>query len=655
MSEFLLYLLEASLGLALVYGLFRIFLGGLTFHQGNRIALVAGLIACFLIPLGHFEVSWMPDWQESAVGNVWKNDLFLLPFADAGASIPATASESLAPVPTSIPKVTPSSEGPASAISLWQILFVLWFFGFLFHFLRLTGSLLLLHRMARRGPSSRQGGIRIVDLPGQGQPFSIFRAIFLYENHRDHNREMILEHEAAHIRQGHSLDRLLFQIAGALLWFHPVMPHYKNLLIDSHEYLADQAVVSQSGALPYARLLFGMALHKAQPGPVNHFAYSSTRKRISMINKSPSPSKTRYRYFLLLPMLAAMVLLFACAKSPEDLSIPSGDSILSQIDTDKVTFAGEAVPLDQPKVREALESAMQKIKEKPKRFEQLLGKQARWRPSLEGYLESGQVHSDFFYLAVAESELTRQAVSSSGALGMWQFMPATARNQGLEVDSGKDERLDVQLSTKAAAKLLTELRDKFGSWTVATSAYNRGPGAVRKDKEAGKFSQPADLYLLPEAQHYLIRIVAFKLALENPQVIGIPAEFKATFEEKAPDGDPLSNTVFRVTSTFGQHKNRPFHKGVDLAAPIGTPVYATGSGTVVVSKEEGKYGKYILIQHGADYETLFAHLSKLHVEAGTKVEQGQLIGEIGNTGVSTGPHLHYEVRRRGTPINPDDC
>lgn len=106
---------------------------------------------------------------------------------------------------------------------------------------------------------------------------------------------------------------------------------------------------------------------------------------------------------------------------------------------------------------------------------------------------------------------------------------------------------------------------------------------------------------------------------------------------------------WRVDPVYGTSK---FHEGMDFSAPIGTPVYATGRGRVIEAGWQSGYGNCIDIDHGFNYTTRYAHLSKILVKKGQTVERGEKIGEVGNTGKSTGPHLHYEVRLKGTPQNP---
>lgn len=122
---------------------------------------------------------------------------------------------------------------------------------------------------------------------------------------------------------------------------------------------------------------------------------------------------------------------------------------------------------------------------------------------------------------------------------------------------------------------------------------------------------------------------------------------------------PISNKdLTRIASGFGYrihpvYKTTMMHTGVDFTAPVGTEVYATGNGTVSVVEKNGKgYGNSVTIRHGFGYETLYGHLSKILVREGQKVKRGDVIGLVGNSGLSTAPHLHYEVIKNEAKINP---
>ncbi len=120
---------------------------------------------------------------------------------------------------------------------------------------------------------------------------------------------------------------------------------------------------------------------------------------------------------------------------------------------------------------------------------------------------------------------------------------------------------------------------------------------------------------------------------------------------------PLPVKSKRVTAGYGERKDpftgkTAFHSGIDIADSKGTPIYAANNGTVLVATNKGGYGKYILIDHGGGVYTCYAHCNKLLVSAGDKVSKGDKIAEMGSTGRSTGPHLHFEVREGNKPVNP---
>lgn len=121
---------------------------------------------------------------------------------------------------------------------------------------------------------------------------------------------------------------------------------------------------------------------------------------------------------------------------------------------------------------------------------------------------------------------------------------------------------------------------------------------------------------------------------------------------------PVSNKDLKKTASgYGMridpiYKTSKFHEGMDFSASTGTPIYATGNGTVTKAGWQSGYGRVVVINHGYGYETLYAHMNKIDVRKGQKVIRGEVIGEVGNTGKSTGPHLHYEVHVKGRVVNP---
>ena len=122
---------------------------------------------------------------------------------------------------------------------------------------------------------------------------------------------------------------------------------------------------------------------------------------------------------------------------------------------------------------------------------------------------------------------------------------------------------------------------------------------------------------------------------------------------------PVSNKdLNRIASGFGYridpvYKTTKFHAGLDFSAPQGTPIYATADGTISTAGNSGNgYGNHVIINHGYGYETLYGHMVRVKVKNGQTVKRGEVIGWVGSTGKSTGPHCHYEVHKNGEKINP---
>lgn len=145
---------------------------------------------------------------------------------------------------------------------------------------------------------------------------------------------------------------------------------------------------------------------------------------------------------------------------------------------------------------------------------------------------------------------------------------------------------------------------------------------------------------------------------ERADLLEAEAKERLFLLHSIPNGMPADSS--RVTDGYGPRKHpitgkNSFHQGIDLKLVVGTPVYATAEGIVESAgyDKNGGFGKVIRIQHSFGFRTYYAHLSKIQVKSGSYVTKGQQIGLSGNTGRSTGPHLHYEVRRLWTPLNPE--
>ena len=186
---------------------------------------------------------------------------------------------------------------------------------------------------------------------------------------------------------------------------------------------------------------------------------------------------------------------------------------------ENISFCDEEVPLELLDVRERLDRELLVNTYWQSNMLLLIKRAYRFFPLIEKILKEEEVPQDFKYLAVIESGL-ENVRSPKGAKGIWQIMSGTAREYGLEVNKNVDERYNLELSTRAACKYLKKAKEKFGSWTLAAAAYNRGITGISRNLSRQKVENYYDLLLGRETSRYIFRILAVKEIMENANNYG---------------------------------------------------------------------------------------------------------------------------------------
>ncbi len=186
---------------------------------------------------------------------------------------------------------------------------------------------------------------------------------------------------------------------------------------------------------------------------------------------------------------------------------------------DSLDFAGENVPLEFPYVKERLDKELLINMYWQSNTLLKIKRSAKYFPIIEPILKKYGIPEDFKYLAIAESGL-EHVTSPAGAKGIWQFMPKTAKKYGLKVNPDIDERFNIEKSTEAACKYLLDAYKKFGSWTLAAAAYNRGMKGLEKAIADQNETDYYKLYLNPETARYIYRILAIKEIMKHPHDYG---------------------------------------------------------------------------------------------------------------------------------------
>ncbi len=196
----------------------------------------------------------------------------------------------------------------------------------------------------------------------------------------------------------------------------------------------------------------------------------------------------------------------------------------------------------------------------------------------------------------------------------------------------------------------------FEAEPIPDEIRQAGFGGVNRYKSLEGYSNSKIIIDLAKEMDVLSkRIVIQSKSLDD---IVKMAENKEEMLASIPAIQPVKKeNLTRMASGYGMRthpilKIRKMHEGMDFTAKRGTPIYASGNGVVTRANRSGSYGKVVYIDHGYGYQTRYAHMNRFIVRKGQKVKRGDLIGYVGNTGRSVGPHLHYEVRKNGRPVNP---
>ncbi|NBX54252.1 MAG: M23 family metallopeptidase [Betaproteobacteria bacterium] len=253
-----------------------------------------------------------------------------------------------------------------------------------------------------------------------------------------------------------------------------------------------------------------------------------------------------------------------------------------------------------------------------------------------------------------------------------EFSPDLARSMGGVTTEAEQQRMEAvyrerldQLrqnlhATSQEIKQLESLKNRFMELATPTQLRDRFLNNGKKDEGRGGPLLPSPLRNLffPQTLDQELNGTLQELLRMDAMVRELRQDWTQHLEwlHSLPTGLPIQGD-FRVSSGFGI-RNDPFtgllamHEGLDFTASTGTPVVAVAPGTVTRSAFEGSYGQVIEVTHAEGFMTRYAHLSRRHVVEGQLVERGTHLGDVGSTGRSTGPHLHYEVYRRDRPINP---
>ncbi|MEY3248514.1 MAG: hypothetical protein RL742_557, partial [Bacteroidota bacterium] len=252
---------------------------------------------------------------------------------------------------------------------------------------------------------------------------------------------------------------------------------------------------------------------------------------------------------------------------------------------------------------------------------------------------------------------------------LYTYFPSPREQELLrEIEQMDDKFAQLNEQLDMMSKVLENVQERdanvhravFGMDPIDADVWHGGIGGHDAHPEAAAFKYGAQsLRTSLEKMDKLSRQIALQsqsldtlqeLASDKQRMLASIPSIKPVREDRLQKSmNVLSGFGYRIHPVY---KVRKFHEGVDFPARVGTAIQATGDGVVKEAGWHQGYGKCVRISHGYGYETWYAHMSSINVRVGEKVKKGQKIGAVGDTGLSTAPHLHYEVHYKGQPVNP---
>lgn len=271
-------------------------------------------------------------------------------------------------------------------------------------------------------------------------------------------------------------------------------------------------------------------------------------------------------------------------------------------------------------------------------------------------------------VAYAEREELKNLVSTAlckyyveGAENNATFVDEVVINDGYSLEENKKDSNQLKelvsgLKVKTVSTVTTESDVKFSTKTIYTSSKQRGYEEIQTKGEAGLKTETAVIETV-NGEETAKTVIARKILKEPVQQVVVKgtavAYSSATARAQAKSAGfihPMNKGDIKAVSAYwGDGRN---HKAMDFSGNVGVPIFAAKAGKVVSAGWDGNYGYAVVIDHGNGFKTRYAHASSLCVKTGETVTQGQQIAKLGNTGRSTGPHLHFEVIKNGTRVNP---
>lgn len=269
----------------------------------------------------------------------------------------------------------------------------------------------------------------------------------------------------------------------------------------------------------------------------------------------------------LLTIITTLAMCFACHSCIIQIKKPkTSENEIEQTDFYPIpplvpvnlTFAGEEVKLDREDKIERLDRELMSFTYNQMSTLLVLRRAGKIFPRIEPILRAHGVPDDLKYLAVIESSLNPGAASRAGAVGLWQFMPVTANEYGLEISPYVDERYNIELETEAACAYLKKAHRRFGNWMTAAASYNAGMGGIGRQLDRQLAENAMDLWLVEETSRYMFRLLSAKMLFDNPPSFGFRFEETDRYPYRLPKIRLSVDYPISDLATFAKENHCPY-------------------------------------------------------------------------------------------------
>ncbi len=432
----------------------------------------------------------------------------------------------------------------------------------------------------------------------------------------------VLTHELLHLRRLDHVAVLLQAVGETLLFYHPAVRWLSMEARRAREYRCDDDSIRLLGdKYEYARTLVTLEQSQHENAvPALMMNGGELMDRVERILVTQTKTKhSRFNFVGLAAFISVAFLTYSLSVADELDQTEDGSTVNTQ--TVSISWLPPSV--------------------------------TQWDEYIEKAAANHGVPANVLALVLfIESGGNEQAISSAGARGLMQVMPQTGsliaeqRNiAGFEVEQLFDPQTNIDFGAWYLAQQLSRFSEHDEeSVALAISAYNAGPKAVTA-------YLAGDQQLPDETIRYRDRLLSMLSEKDSSSSTTIES-YIARMRQQLPDF--VAPVQGRVTSRFGfDGGQRGTHNGIDIAAAQGTPVIAPVAGRIAYVGEDTKRGKFVTVRHAMGIESHYFHLSEIAVELGARIAAGEALGEVGSTGLSKAPHLHFEVREFGKPVSPE--